>query len=409
MTAAGSAALAYLRSPRAIRERCAAVQDGVRAGRSRWFALDESALDGTARRVAEVTRARYPDLDIPYHSRWRHFEAGGSDRRAAWHEACGPGDRHEQARREIDLAVVSVLLDAGAGAAWSYLEAASGQRFARSEGLGIASLRMFETGAFSGAPDRPMQADAQGLARIDTATIGAAFQVGPANPLVGLAGRAGLLQRLGRTLAARPDLFGREGRPGHLYDTLTDRGTRCRIQATDVLGALLDGLGPIWPSPGRLDGEPLGDAWRHPLAGGQGATAGWVPLHKLSQWLAYSLIEPFERAGVQVSGLDDLTALAEYRNGGLLIDTGVIVPRDPALRTTELRVDDEAIVEWRALTVALIDALAPKVRAMLAVSAQAMPLARVLEGGTWAAGRALASALRDGSPPLRIASDGTVF
>jgi hypothetical protein len=67
------------------------------------------------------------------------------------------------------------------------------------------------------------------------------------------------------------------------------------------------------------------------------------------------------------------------------------------------------VVEWRALTVALLDELAPLVRDRLGVDAHAMPLARVLEGGTWAAGRATAQRLRGGLPPLTIDSDGTVF
>ena len=46
-----------------------------------------------------------------------------------------------------------------------------------------------------------------------------------------------------------------------------------------------------------------------------------MPLHKLSQWLAYSLIEPLQRAGIAVTDIDGLTGLAEYRNGGLFIDT----------------------------------------------------------------------------------------
>ena len=67
------------------------------------------------------------------------------------------------------------------------------------------------------------------------------------------------------------------------------------------------------------------------------------------------------------------------------------------------------MVEWRALTVALLDALAPLVRARLGLDSQALPLACVLEGGTWAAGRAVAGQLRAGSPPVSISSDGTVF
>jgi hypothetical protein len=70
---------------------------------------------------------------------------------------------------------------------------------------------------------------------------------------------------------------------------------------------------------------------------------------------------------------------------------------------------DELIVEWRALTVALMDELAVSVRKSLHVDEQHMPLARVLEGGTWAAGRELAQRHRNGLPPLKVASDGTVF
>jgi hypothetical protein len=46
----------------------------------------------------------------------------------------------------------------------------------------------------------------------------------------------------------------------------------------------------------------------------------------------------------------------------------------------------------------------------LGKTAAEMPLARILEGGTWAAGRRIAKEKRaDGGPPLIIASDGTVF
>ena len=128
-----------------------------------------------------------------------------------------------------------------------------------------------------------------------------------------------------------------------------------------------------------------------------------------SQWLTYSLLEPFEWAGVKVRHLDALTALPEYRNGGLLIDSSVIVPKDPAFLARRWKVSDEFIVEWRALTVALLDELAPRVRKVLDRTEEELPLACVLEGGTWAAGRVLAQRLRGGTPPLNIASDGTVF
>jgi hypothetical protein len=153
----------------------------------------------------------------------------------------------------------------------------------------------------------------------------------------------------------------------------------------------------------------LGDCWRHSAVAGAGLSQGWMPFHKLSQWLTYSLLEPLEWAGVKVTGLDALTGLPEYRNGGLLLDAGVLQLKDPALPERLWTAGDEMIVEWRALTVALLDELAPLVRQHLTLSAEQMPLACVLEGGTWAAGRVLAQRLRGGLPPLRIESDGTVF
>ena len=98
------------------------------------------------------------------------------------------------------------------------------------------------------------------------------------------------------------------------------------------------------------------------------------------------------------------------RNGGLFIDKGVIVPRDPALLNESHAVESLAVIEWRALTVALLDAIAPLVRERLGLSAESFPLACVLEGGTWSAGRKTAQALRaDGGSPLKVISDGTVF
>ncbi len=140
------------------------------------------------------------------------------------------------------------------------------------------------------------------------------------------------------------------------------------------------------------------------------ATNGLMPLHKLSQWLSYSLIEPLQRAGVTVSEIDGLTGLAEYRNGGLFVDMDVITPRNLAEATRPQAVDSEFVVAWRALTVALLDRLLPLVREKLGVNAQAFPLGALLEGGTWAAGRKIAKDKRaDGGPPFTVVSDGTVF
>ena len=401
-------AVATLRSTAAVRERAGHLLARARAGESPWFEVDDVSMAIAAAEVIEVTRDRYPELAIPFHSRWRHFEAGGVNRRADLDRRLGALDPAERARTMIDLTVVSVLLDAGAGPGWHYDEAASGQRFTRSEGLGVATFNAFTEGLFSGDAGAP-RVDARGLRNLSAGRLAEALQASPDNPLVGLDGRVALLHRLGRATATQPDVFGSLGRPGGLYDQLLPRYGAPSIAAHDILAQLLATMSGIWLVDNEIGGRRLGDCWRHDAVPGPGTTRGWMPFHKLSQWLTYSLIEPFEWAGVRVAGLDALTALPEYRNGGLLLDTGVLRLRDPAWAANPWPVGAELVVEWRALTVALLDELAPLVRDGLGLDAARMPLACVLEGGTWAAGRSLAQRLRDGSPPLQIVSDGTVF
>ena len=391
---------AWLCSAAAVRERCTALLAVAEAGGLAHLDVDLDRLPAVADYTAAVVRAAYPSLSIPHHARWRHFSVGGVDRWGALRDALGDLGAAELARVRVDLCVVSVLLDAGAGPGWSYREADTGLVLSRSEGLAVASFDAFRAGLFSA--DGLPRVDAAGLSRVDAAALGRAFQVSEANPLAGLEGRAALLRRLGAALLARPDLFG-PGRVGRLFDALAGG---CTVPASAILAVLLDGLGPAWPSRIVLAGRPLGDVWRHPAAPGDGL----VPFHKLSQWLAYSLVEVFEDAGVAVTGLGALTGLPEYRNGGLLLDLGALRLRDPALAQQALPVDHAAVVEWRALTVALLDRLAPLLRARLGRDEAALPLSRLLEGGTWAAGRTVAAERRPGGgPPLRVTSDGTVF
>ena len=381
-------------------------------GKLPHFRIDLTHLPAAVDLVLEITRKNYPSLDVPFHSRWRHFVSDGQDRWAALSHDAQWRSEAARGRAAFDLAIVSVLLDAGAGPQWHYHDAASGQRIGRSEGLALASLAMFAQGAFSSDPEHPLQADAQGLQNLSNAALAAGFQASEHNPLVGLEGRADLLRRLGKLVADASQIFGRNDtpRPGGLFDHLATLAVGNEIAAPTILAELLRHLGPIWPSRLTLGGVPLGDCWRHPSLLTDDATTGLVPLHKLSQWLSYSLIEPLQWSGISVSDIDGLTGLSEYRNGGLFIDAGVLQLRDPANAVRAHTVDSPLVVEWRALTVTLLDRLADDVRRQLGTDAKALPLAKVLEGGTWAAGRVIARQRRaDGSPPLKVISDGTVF
>jgi hypothetical protein len=390
-----AAAARSLLSAAAVRERAQEMLAAALAGEVAEWRVDLARLEAAADLTAQVVRQAYPDLDVPFHARWRHFAVEGHD---VWAERDKPwSDPKDRARAEFDLAITSVLLDAGAGPGWRYRDA-TGAVLGRSEGLGVASLRMFESGALSADPGDPLRAD--GLAQVSAEVLAKAFQVTADNPLIGLDSRAALLRRLGEAV----------GRPGKLFDVMAARAVGGTLPAPAILQVLLEALGPIWPGRLSLGGVPLGDCWRHPAIRRDDPTDGFMPIHKLSQWLAYSLIEPLEAAGIAVTDIDGLTGLAEYRNGGLFVDTGVLTLADPDDAGRKHPVEGPLVVGWRALTVALLDRLAPMVRERLGVSVEAFPLARVLEGGTWAAGRRIAASLRPGGgPPIAVISDGTVF
>lgn len=404
MTERDSEAIRQLLRPATVRARAREMLELGIAGELGHFDVRMDRMDACAAYVLDTIRADYPTLDIPFHARWRHFVHGGVDRWARLDAAAGFPDASARGRAAYDLAVVSVLLDAGAGPDWAY-RTREGERVSRSEGLALASLDMFAAGAFSADRAEPMRADVQALRRIDADSLAAGFQADDANPLLALAGRGALLNRLGEELE-------RQGlsRPGDLFDRFVTSAETGTLRAPHILAEVLQALGGIWPSRITLAGVPLGDTWRHPLIAPAEETAGLVPFHKLSQWLSYSLIEPLGWAGIRVVDIDELTGLPEYRNGGLLLDTGVLTLREPDDAGRVHDVGSQLVVEWRALTVALLDDIAERIRGELELSSEELPLAKVLQGGTWSAGRRIARERRvGGGPPLTVASDGTVF
>jgi len=397
-----AADLDFLLSPLAIRQSAEKIFELTKSGQTH-FNYHADQFDPVVDYVIEVIRANYPALEIPFHSRWGHFRVGGIDRAQVLESKIANLDSLEKARTKLDLVITSVLLDAGAGNTWSYKEQSSGKVFSRSEGLGVASFYLFMEGHLSDDKTKPLQATAQGLQNLTVEQLQQAFQVSASNPLVGVEGRLSLLRNLGSTISQKKDLFP-GGRPGGLVDYLHQRYGK-KITGPQLLRAVLDGLGEIWPGRVKVAGVNLGDIWAYTKVPG-----GLAAFHKLSQWMTYSLIEPLLDAGFELVDIEKLTGLAEYRNGGLLLDRGLITLKDPSLSSQSHKPESELIIEWRGLTVSLLDRIGDQVRTKLNKSAADFPLAKVLEGGTWWAGRKAAKALReDSSPPLKIESDGTVF
>jgi hypothetical protein len=393
----------YLLSPKAVRERSQMIFDLATKGQTH-FKVNHDRLDVVADYVLEVIYENYPDLKIPFHSRNNHLNAGSIDRIGRLEKSLSERSKMEIAKSKIDLIVVSVLLDAGAGDRWLYQE--SGQEpgknksYSRSEGLAVASFHMFQAGGFSSDKSSPLQADIQGLKNIMPFDLERYFQVRRENPLAGVAGRVYLLNSLAIAMEKQPAIF-KNGRIGDLLDHLTKKHGS-KLKAAHVLDFVLRAFGEIWPSRLRLRDQNLGDVWSYKNT--------LVPFHKLSQWLSYSLLVPMMEAGIEIVDVHELTGLPEYRNGGLLLDLGFLELKDPEMLTKKHEPQSDVIIEWRALTVTSLDLIGDAVRKKLGLEQDELPLAKVLEGGTWHAGRKIAKKLRPGGePPLNIVSDGTVF
>ena len=402
-------ALQGLLTAAAVRERCTVIGELAARGKTRWFRVNESRIRACTDLVADICRKNYPRLDIPLHSRWRHFTVKGTD---LWHHYRASKLEHADdaalIRSAIDLVFISVLVDAGAGPRWRYTDPVTGSVLTRSEGLAAASVGLFFNKLSRDAGSGGRMVDPQILRSLTIEQLARAFQHSANNPLLGIEGRLQLLRGLTDALMLKEnsDLSS----PGDLFDVFMSGRNNGRLPADAILREVLRRFGSMWPSGFVHEGVNLGDCGHHHLLQTGDSTSHIVPFHKLSQWLTYSLIEPLRWGGIDVTDVDGLTGLPEYRNGGLLIDTGVIEPVHPALLSQRLEVDSEAVVEWRALTVFLLDRIADGVRSRLGKSRDDLPLCSVLQGGTWAAGRQIAGTLRaDGSPPIKLAIDGTVF
>ncbi|KAI8640294.1 hypothetical protein BD408DRAFT_420071 [Parasitella parasitica] len=414
----------YLRTLKSIRDRCLQVYEKGLLGELTCFELDETALDAIVDHVAETTQRRYPDLDkTPPHSRLRHFDAKQLQAlRNRWQTE--GVDAVEQARRLIDLVIVSVLVDAGAGQAWRY-KTSGGELVGRSEGLALASFDMFLKGDFSSSKEALDRVDVNGLDAITLQRMTEGFQVTEENPMVGLEGRSNLLKKLSKAVENQPTYFpsinGESPRPGNLIDYVlssVEHDSQAKNVRIEKLWEAVMSLGEIWPARVQINGIQLGDVWPCASLKDAGDHENLVPFHKLSQWLTYSLIEAMELSlGLAVDGVEQMTGLPEYRNGGLLIDYGLLKLKPAEAERGMLSSSgdlpsfegsDRVIVEWRALTVVYLDKIKERLEAKLG---RQLRLAQVLEGGTWTAGREIAAKLRpkDGGPPIVIQSDGTIF
>ncbi|KAK6084643.1 urg3 [Seiridium cupressi] len=425
--------ITHLLSLQAVRERSQLVLQAAKEGKLNSFDYDEPRMTDVANFVIDIIKrdfgpSRY--AEIPPHGRWQHFNVGGVDRVGSllqqW--ASEGHDKLEQTRRLIELFFVSVLVDAGVGDKWKFKEPGTDRVYSRSEGTAVASLYMFKAGTYNSKQLHSV--DAVSLKGLTEEVFSKHFQITPENPMVGVASRVNLLNAVGQSLLDYSTQVFKDSRIGSLVDYLIENAREPNTLDYEDLWTILQGvLIPSWPKDRtHIAGTPIGDAWplkvladKAKKEGNNKETAGIIPFHKLTQWLGYSLTVPFARVLSFKVINDNLgTGLPEYRNGGLFYDLGALKLKPDTLKAGQqasgqdlplYKATGDTIVEWRAMTVALLDELHKLVSAHFAKEEVKLSLAQVLEAGSWLGGRELAAKLRPEtkSSPILFEGDGTLF
>ncbi|KAG0745592.1 hypothetical protein G6F57_009175 [Rhizopus arrhizus] len=429
-----------------IRERCYKVQEAANRNRLQHFDIDLSKLDEMIQYVISVIKRDYDTpSDIPVYGRWRHFDVGGKPRLnqllQTW-TTLGL-DNLEQTRKLIDILVIACLMDMKPCQTWAYVEQSTGRRFKKKDGIAIAILDLFLKGTFSSDPSQPHRVDSEALMNLSFETLCDGLQFNETNTFEGIPERHELLVQLGHVLQNRTDYFGKNTirRPGNLMDYLLDHKTTIKTKkgpliSIETIWPVVQEMGELWASEENIGGtKGLGDVW--PCAAllnnnSPNSTDHLVPFHKLSQWIVYSIIEPMEKLlGATIEGTDLLTALPDYCNGGLLIDTGFLtlkpkdyergiknyhtnslLPHQPKIEVAPMfEMSDPVVTEWRALTVAYLDVVVDRVRQTFRLPKKMLSLSQLIQGGTWSAGRELAEISRPNThePPLVIKMEKRVI
>ncbi|MCB2055229.1 MAG: DUF1688 family protein [Geminicoccaceae bacterium] len=330
----------------AVRERCWAVLARVERGASRHFELDARPVPAEAENLARLI-AR-DGVVMP--TGWGHLHhtadpTGGA--LFALHGRLGGTSAHERARCGFDLAALWATL---------HLDFARPSR----AGLSLEEVtRLVAAGRFASDDATPC-ADAEGLRRF----------AGTEAPSAEVGSR---LTTLASTLDAHPDFFSAPGRFGGLLDRLPTGDDPATIDARTVFAAT-EPLTPALARGGvRIAGRETGDVRRLEGIAPNREHAGLVPLHAARQQLVLDLSDPLAEAGVTMVNLQALTASATAASCDHMLTLGLVVPRHAAVGRLVHPMGSDIAVELRALTVALVDRLADRVRQTLDIEAGRLP------------------------------------
>ena len=369
------AAVEHLHRLDVIRERAWMLLAAAERGQSDHFVPSAEAIGTVAVALADSIRAddaavkgtAPPPLANLWHGMRRH-QPGAL---AALGDALAGGDGLERARSGADLAALHRIIEPiGLDASSPALD---------------ALVRHFAAGGWSGRAGA-VALDAPGIRR---ALAGDGAVAIPDALMAKLAegGRRQRLEQLAAGLERAPDQLGLDGRFGSLLEGLVAESAGSggigdstgQIPAQLLVDRLAPLIDPITASTVRIGGSLAGDVWRHPLAWAEDRSRELVPFHSLLLALVLDLVEPLEEASAPLADLDQLPVPADRVLAAQMLRLGLVRSRHPAVARLRHPPGSDIVVELRALSVALCERLADRLRAELGRTAHDLPVVQIVE------------------------------
>lgn len=369
-----AAAVEHLHRLEVIRERAWMLLAAAEREQSDHFQPSPEAVGAVAVALAELIRAAPQGETPPAAERapllanlWHGLRLDQPTALEALATALAGGDGLAHARSGADLAVLHRVIEpAGLPSKGPLLD---------------ALVTFFAAGGCTAKTPGAPALDAPGLRRILAGDGG----IEPPEALLKLLAepeRRERLRLLASGLEQAPELFGAEGRFGLVLDRLvamasgTNGGRRIDAQqVVDLLAPLID---PITASTVRLGGRLAGDVWRHPLAWAGDRSRELVPFHAVLLALLLDLVEPLQEAELGLSGIEHVPVPADRALAALMLRLGLVRPRHAAIARLRHPPGSDIVVELRALSVALADRLADRLRAELGRTAHDLPVAGIV-------------------------------
>lgn len=401
-------------SPIFTRVRSKELTQLVLKNQSKFFTLDSSKKEEALEFLEKVILSRFQKDKIAKHGRRQHLSSKNRNYFEKVENICQKAGCTFAVENKLELLLLSCFLDAGAGQNWKYNDSYFNCQLVGSEALAAAStdlyLKLISDNLIS---KKNISLTSDALKNMKFDEFSKSFQHDESNnALLGAKGRYDSLTQLGSCLELHPSIFVTSHKPElkniyHFFQSIVEHKS---LNLEEVFKTIVFIFHDFFTSDTKINEINLCDSRIHsnlislPLVGKK------IPFFKLIQWMVYSIDDFFNSQGIPTINEEFLSGLAEYRNGGFFMDTNIINLKSKNLSHQSYSIDSELVTEWRALTITLLDEFLEELKIKRGYNH--LNMSKLLEGGTWIAGRKLARENRPDSPyspPIKIITDGKFF